>query len=173
VRAKLLGRTLRADKKLSISHRIAKLFFIVSITRGNTVAIGRANDQHELIGRSFVRRASYLSVIRKKLKIELGRWGETPQEERTRNANQLKDTTMRKFHILATAAALLVTASAPSFAASRTHHHVAADRGANADTDRGYNAYGAAPGAQGWGGAAYTRQSLPYADRPYGDPDSW
>jgi hypothetical protein len=80
---------------------------------------------------------------------------------------------MKKLHILATAAALLITASAPSFAASRTHHHVRADRGYSVDTERGYDAYGAAPGAQGWGGSAYTRQSEPYSDRPYGDPDSW
>ena len=82
---------------------------------------------------------------------------------------------MKKLHILATAAALLVTASAPSFAESRTHHHdhMRADRDYSVDTERGYNAYGAAPGAQGWGGPAYTQQSEPYADRPYGDPDSW
>jgi hypothetical protein len=84
---------------------------------------------------------------------------------------------MRKLHILATAAALLVAAAAPSFAASRTHHargdrdySVGADRGY---TDRGYNAYGAAPGTQDWDGAAYSGRNLPYADRPYGDPDSW
>jgi hypothetical protein len=51
------------------------------------------------------------------------------------------------------------------------------DRGYTVRTDRGYspgyNAYGASPGAQGWGGAAYTGQNLPYADRPYGDPDRW
>lgn len=85
---------------------------------------------------------------------------------------------MRKLHILATAAALLVTATAPSFAASRTHnaradrdYSVGADRGNYAKrgyTGRGYNAYGAAPGAQGSGGAAFTGQNLPYADRPYG-----
>jgi hypothetical protein len=91
---------------------------------------------------------------------------------------------MRKLHIFATAAALLVAAAAPSFAASRTHHtsgeysardNVGADRG-YADrgyVEPGYNAYGAAPGTQGWGGTAYTGQNLPYADRPYGDPDSW
>ena len=83
-----------------------------------------------------------------------------------------KDTTMKKLHILATAAALLVAASAPSFAASRTHHHdhMQADRDYNVNAERGYDAYGAVPDAEGW---AYTRQSLPYSDRPYGDPDSW
>jgi hypothetical protein len=84
---------------------------------------------------------------------------------------------MRKLHILATAAALLITASAPSFAASRTHrHHVRSDRDYSTNrgyTNPGYNAYGAASGAQGWGGAGYTGQNLPYPDRPYGDPDSW
>jgi hypothetical protein len=82
---------------------------------------------------------------------------------------------MKILHILATAAALLVTASAPSFAASHTHHHVRADRDYSVGAEPGYNAYGAAaPGAQGFGGGtAYTGQSLPYSDRPYGDPDSW
>ena len=78
---------------------------------------------------------------------------------------------MKKLHILATAAALLVAASAPSFAASRTHHHVRSDR--DYSTNRGYDAYGAASGAQGWGGGTYSGQNLPYPDRPYGDPDSW
>jgi hypothetical protein len=105
--------------------------------------------------------------------------GKRHKEGKNRNANQLRDTTMKKLHILATAAALLITASAPSFAASRTQHHVRSDRdhSVRADrghsTHRGYNAYGAAPGAQGWGGAGYTGQNLPYPDRPYGDPDSW
>ncbi len=83
---------------------------------------------------------------------------------------------MKKLHILATAAALLVTASAPSFAESRTHHYdhqMRSDRDTSVDAERGYNAYGAAPGAEGWGGPAYMQQSEPYADRPYGDPDSW
>ena len=80
---------------------------------------------------------------------------------------------MKKLYILAIAAALLATASAPSFAASRTHHHVRADRDYSVNAEHGYDAYGAAPGAQGWGGAAYTSHNLPYSDRPYGDPDSW
>jgi hypothetical protein len=96
--------------------------------------------------------------------------GKRHKEGKNRNANQLRDTTMKKLHILATAAALLITASAPSFAASRTHHHVRSDR--DYSTHRGYDAYGAAPAAQGWGGAGYTG-NLPYPDRPYGDPDSW
>jgi hypothetical protein len=79
---------------------------------------------------------------------------------------------MKKLHILATAAALLVTASAPSFAESRTHHHdhMRADRDYRVNAERGYDAYGAAPGVEGWG---YRQPSLPYSDRPYGDPDSW
>jgi hypothetical protein len=127
-----------------------------------------------LIGRSLTPRASYLLVIRKKF---IRAMGKRHKKGETRNANQLRDTTMRKLHILATAAVLLVTASVPSFAATRTHHHAKVDRGYTVRTDRGYNpgynAYGASPGAQGWGGAAYTGQNLPYADRPYGDPDRW
>lgn len=80
---------------------------------------------------------------------------------------------MKMLHILAIAAALLVTASAPGFAASRTHHHVRAGRNHSEDTERGYGAYDAAPGASGWAGMAYPQHNLPYADRPYGDPDGW
>jgi hypothetical protein len=98
--------------------------------------------------------------------------GKRHKEGKNRNANQLRDKTMKKLHILATAAALLIASSAPSFAASRTHHHHArTDR--DYSTNRGYESYSAAPGAQGWGGAGYTGQNLPYPDRPYGDPDSW
>jgi hypothetical protein len=80
---------------------------------------------------------------------------------------------MKKLHLFATAAALLVAASAPSLAATRTHHNAGAysardSVGVDRDySERGYNAYGAAPG-----GAAYSG-NLPYSDRPYGDPDSW
>jgi hypothetical protein len=87
---------------------------------------------------------------------------------------------MRKIHILATAAVVLVAATAPSLAASR---HRAMDAYASgATTDRSgsyyygpqrrtyqqvspYDAYGSA--------GAYRGGNEPYADRPYGDPDSW
>ena len=83
---------------------------------------------------------------------------------------------MRKIHILATAAALLVAASAPSFAASRTH------RALDAYASGAYyygprNAQGRAVDnvqERAFVQPQYNRgQNLPYADRPYGDPDSW
>ena len=69
---------------------------------------------------------------------------------------------------------LATAAAAPTFAATRTHHHAKMDRG-TVRTDRGYNpGYSAYGAAQGWGGgAAYGGGNLPYSDRPYGDPDSW
>ena len=86
---------------------------------------------------------------------------------------------MRKIHILATAAALLVAASAPSLAASRTHRALDAYASGAVTTDRSGAYY---YGPQGRPAVApyqdvqplYNRgQNLPYADRPYGDPDSW
>jgi hypothetical protein len=101
----------------------------------------------------------------------------------------MKDTMMRKLQIFATASALLVVASAPSFAASRTHR--AADSAADAyasgavTTDRSGAYYYGPQDAQGRALAApsqveplqynqYNRgQGLPFSDRPYGDPDGW
>jgi hypothetical protein len=89
---------------------------------------------------------------------------------------------MRKIHILATAAALLVAASAPSLAASRTHRALDAYASGAVTTDRSGAYYYGPQGAQGRPAVApyqdvqpfYNRgQNLPYADRPYGDPDSW
>jgi hypothetical protein len=93
---------------------------------------------------------------------------------------------MRKIHILATAAALLVAASAPSLAASRTHRGLDAYASGAVTTDRSGAYYYGPQNAQGRADSIdnvqerafvqpqYNRgQNLPYADRPYGDPDSW
>ena len=94
---------------------------------------------------------------------------------------------MRKIQILATAAALLVAASAPSLAASRTHRALDAYASGAVTTDRSGAYYYGPRDAQGRAGdnignvqerafvqPQYNRgQNLPYADRPYGDPDSW
>ena len=95
---------------------------------------------------------------------------------------------MRKLQIFATAAALLVVASAPSLAASRTHR--SSDGAAMTDayasgavtTDRSGAYYYGPQDVQGRSLAApsqveqprYNRgQSEPFYDRPYGDPDTW
>jgi len=89
---------------------------------------------------------------------------------------------MRKLQIFATAAALLVVASAPTLAASRNHRAVDAYASGAVTTDRSRAYYYGPQNAQGRALAAppqaepyrYNRgQSEPYADRPYGDPDSW
>jgi len=89
---------------------------------------------------------------------------------------------MRKIHILATAATLLVAASAPSLAASRTHRALDAYASGAVTTDRSGAYYYGPQDRQGRAAVApyqdvqplYNRgQNLPYADRPYGDPDSW
>jgi hypothetical protein len=94
---------------------------------------------------------------------------------------------MRKIHILATAAALLVAASAPSLAASRTHRALDAYASGGVTTDRSGAYYYGPRDAQARAGdnidnvqerafvqPQYNRgQNLPYSDRPYGDPDSW
>ena len=94
---------------------------------------------------------------------------------------------MRKIHILATAAALLVATSAPSLAASRTHRALDAYASGAVTTDRSGAYYYGPRDAQGRAGdnidnvqerafvqLQYSRgQNLPYPDRPYGDPDSW
>ena len=98
---------------------------------------------------------------------------------------------MKTIHILAAAAALLVTATAPSFAAQRTHQSAAAygayARDVSADRSGSYYygpnegartaaaTFGSSSGARGFGGPGYIRpsQNEPYPDRPYGDPDRW
>ncbi len=86
---------------------------------------------------------------------------------------------MKNLQIFATAAALLVVASAPSLAASRTHRAMDAYASGAVTTDRSGAYY---YGPQGRALAApsqaepyrYNRgPGEPYADRPYGDPDSW
>jgi hypothetical protein len=94
----------------------------------------------------------------------------------------MKDTKMKKLQIFATAAALLVVASAPSFAASRTHRAADAYASGTVTTDRSGAYYYGPQDAQGRALAVpsqaepsrYNRgQGQPFADRPYGDPDSW
>jgi hypothetical protein len=92
---------------------------------------------------------------------------------------------MKTLHIMATAATLLVAASAPTLAAQRV------DRGSDAyasSVDRSGAYYYGPRDAQSRTFVAprqatpeqfnresqYNRgQNLPYPDRPYGDPDSW
>jgi hypothetical protein len=92
---------------------------------------------------------------------------------------------MRKLHILATAAALLATATLPTLAASRTEG--ATDAYVSGTADRSGAYYYGPQGAQNEQNRFEDRtqarsfvqpqsgrsSSLPYADRPYGDPDSW
>jgi len=90
---------------------------------------------------------------------------------------------MRKLQIFATAAALLVVASAPSLAASRNHRALDAYASGAVTTDRSGAYYYGPQDAQGRALVTtpsrietprYNRgQSEPYVDRPYGDPDNW
>jgi len=91
---------------------------------------------------------------------------------------------MRNLQIFATAAALLVVASAPSFAASRNHQAADAYASGAVTTDRSGAYYYGPQDAQGRALAAPVQAEQyrfnrgaqggePYVDRPYGDPDSW
>ena len=89
---------------------------------------------------------------------------------------------MRKLQIFATAAALLVVASAPSLAAQRTHHAMDAYASGAVTTDRSGAYYYGPQDAQGRALAAPTQTeslrynrgpSEPFNDRPYGAPDNW
>ena len=90
---------------------------------------------------------------------------------------------MRNLQIFATAAALLVVASAPSFAASRTHNAADAYASGAVTTDRSGAYYYGPQNAQGRVFVApsqtesyrYNRgtQGEPFVDRPYGAPDNW
>jgi hypothetical protein len=92
---------------------------------------------------------------------------------------------MRKLQIFTTAAALLVVASAPTLAASRTHRAVDAYASGAVTTDRSGAYYYGPQDAQGRALAApsqaepyrynqYNRgQGEPFSDRPYGAPDNW
>ena len=89
---------------------------------------------------------------------------------------------MRKLQIFAAAAVLLVVASAPSLAASRTHRATDAYASGTVTTDRSGAYYYGPQDAQGRAVAAplqvepsqYGRgQNQPFSDRPYGAPDNW
>ena len=89
---------------------------------------------------------------------------------------------MRNLQIFATAAALLVVASAPSLAASRTQRALDAYASGAVTTDRSGAYYYGPQDTQGRALAApsqaepyrYNRgQSEPFVDRPYGAPDNW
>ena len=89
---------------------------------------------------------------------------------------------MRKIHILATATAVLVAATAPSLAASRTHRAVDAYASGAATQDPS-GAYFYDPQTRAYpsgqpstdDGKTHSNygRNLPYPDRPYGAPDSW
>jgi hypothetical protein len=89
---------------------------------------------------------------------------------------------MKKLQIFATAAALLVVASAPTLAASRTHRATDAYASGAVTADRSGAYYYGPQDAQGRApvAPAQTEPSRhnrgpgePYVDRPYGDPDNW
>jgi hypothetical protein len=90
---------------------------------------------------------------------------------------------MRNLQIFATAAALLVVASAPSLAASRNQRGVDAYASGAVTTDRSGAYYYGPRDAEGRALVTTPSQAEsfrynrgpgePYADRPYGDPDSW
>ena len=87
---------------------------------------------------------------------------------------------MKKIHVLTTAGILLALAGSSAFAATRAHRAVDAyASGAPIDRSGAYNY-----GPQGGAGVPVETpaqhnyvpqagQNLPYADRPYGDPDRW
>jgi hypothetical protein len=89
---------------------------------------------------------------------------------------------MKKLHIFATTAALLVAASAPALAAQRVYRGADAYASGAVSADRSGSYYYGPRGAQGRAFDAPTQaapsqfdrgQNLPFADRPYGNPDTW
>jgi hypothetical protein len=96
------------------------------------------------------------------------------------NINQTKVTTMKKLYTLTAAAGVLLALAGPTLAAQRAYR--AADAYASAPlADRSGGYY---YGPQGMTVPQQARaaraevpaapgQSLPYADRPYGNPDRW
>jgi hypothetical protein len=93
---------------------------------------------------------------------------------------------MKKLHILATVATLLMTASAPALAAQRMYPGSDAYASGAVTMDRSGSYYYGPRDAQGRaiGGVPslgtqaspwqFNRgQNLPYPDRPYGNPDTW
>jgi hypothetical protein len=88
---------------------------------------------------------------------------------------------MKKIQMLTAAAGILLALAGPSLAASRVHRGF--DAYASGTNDRSgayyYGPQGGQAQAYGVQGGVETQpqynrgQSLPYPDRPYGDPDSW
>jgi hypothetical protein len=91
---------------------------------------------------------------------------------------------MKKLQMLTAAAGIILAFAGPGLAASRTHQAADAYASGDVSADRSgaYN-YGPVAGQrfrspvqpqyQYNDTSAYTGQNLPYADRPYGDPDGW
>jgi hypothetical protein len=136
-------------------------------------------DQHELIAHSLTRCALSLSDKFKQEKQAMGRNAAgmaKPVTQRT------KVTTMRKIHLLATAAAVLIAATAPGLAASRTHRAVDAFASGAVTQDRS-GAYHYGPQSRAYSPGLSSCEdgkdtpnfgrNLPYPDRLYGAPDSW
>ena len=96
---------------------------------------------------------------------------------------------MKTLSMLTAAAGILLAISGPSLAASRTQVQRATDANSayardNSDNVYTYSPYLNDPWASPRGvrrapnfsagqDLPYTGQNLPYADRPYGNPDSW
>jgi hypothetical protein len=89
---------------------------------------------------------------------------------------------MKTIHTLAAAAGILLTLAGPTLAAQRAHRAYDAYASGAVTTDRSGAYYYGPRNAEGRAVAAPIQaapsqfgrgQSLPYADRPYGDPDSW
>ena len=89
---------------------------------------------------------------------------------------------MKKLHILATTATLLVVASAPALAAQRVLRGSDAYASAAVTADRSGSYYYGPRDAQGRAfdvpaqatpTQIYRGQNLPVTDRPYGNPDTW
>ena len=87
---------------------------------------------------------------------------------------------MKTLHTLTAAAGILLALAGPTLAAERAHR--AYDAYASGTADRSGAYYYGPRDAQGRAIVApsedaqsqFSRgQNLPYADRPYGDPDSW
>jgi len=91
---------------------------------------------------------------------------------------------MKKLHMMTATAGLLIALAGPSLAASQTH---ASDYGNNVNSVRTYGDRddNNPPSGRNLGYEAYARgnlerpyqyaplQDLPYAGRPYGDPNGW
>src|ERR1700742_300346 len=100
----------------------------------------------------------------------------------------MRVTTMRKLQMLTATAGILLALAGPSLAASRLHSNAADAYASGAvTTDRSGSYYYGPQDTQGrpvfvpsesraqYGSSYGTARGFgePYADRPYGDPDSW